>query len=780
MSTTYYFGSQDSAYSNIKIKAESLEEAKLEFAFSIDDISRCTVLRNPYFREASPAEPYGYKDGNILPDSIVPFYSRVPISVLDDGLKEVGEITSTEIALLLATPQQKLIGRITGAHEESKSKEIAPSKGMLMLHSQARVLQTDFRRQKRGLLALQSQAAIQQYANKKEFDRLQSEQRVLGEKINIMSVYAGMGKDVVKIRNGKGSDRKAIDIFQSFRFMREDIELLTDFENFDFSSMDGFDAFVAEHYETLLPSELCIQAFRISKFPILYKKENIFGSILEGDEENNKVFILVRNGENVYRFFNTYKLGDGLFSSTNDLAGVTAEIGKFDDFTRAKIDGSKPTGFWEIKGNTDDDYTYRTERIPSQYDWYPQLDTGLLDRLFESCKSAFEGEISRREAYIAGHNLEGRLDPYSWRWGMPYAQLKYHFFKLYHKTFERMHTKLAYDTNNYRLNAVLKQIRYALYWNTGSGGQDIYADIETAKEKRREGFGVLTYEDYRGSGSEREGQVQRFDPDTGAALYASIGRCDDDYMYDGFMGVATELFDKKRHEMLSKRHLENFHATAILQNIVDNKRLFPDFDGIDFIMGEGMEFINRVEDGGLLLTSSDDNTLDPETICNAILARAVSDAEPGMVVNVLRSYSIEYDWRLGVGNEKTVVSNEKSYGEELYRSLPCKIVGRSRMGVKVKGAFDVYTRRNWEKGIYPGSSKIVEKVIRFKENHYGASDILVPQALLDEEIQTIREVMRQRTFREAHYLTYGVFFKTLLKLHWGAAGAGVNTCEGVQ
>lgn len=765
MSTTYYFG-KSSGSSSIKINAESIDEAKVEFAFSIDDISRCSNLSNPYGREHSPEEPYGYKDGKILPDAIVPFYGRVDIHILKDGLEKVGEITSSEIALILATPQQKLLVRMTEAHQESESKEIAPSKGMLMLQSQARSLQLNFRNQKRGLLALQSQAALKRYSNEREFDRLQSEQRILGEKINIMSVYAGMGKDVVKIRSGKASDRKVIDIFQSFRFMREDIELLSDFEDFDYTSLDSFDSFISEHYKDLLPSELCIQAFRISKFPILYKRESVFGETLQGDKANNKIFILVRNGENVYRFFNTYKLGNGLFSSTNDLETITKKLGKFDDNVRAEIDG-EPTKHWVIEGETGNRTAYtreiHREYIPSESAWYPDLDTDLLDKMFESCREAFQVEVDRRKTYIAKYGLEKELDPFSWRWGKPYADLKYHFFAPYHQAFERMYTKHAYETNNYRLKAAVSKICYTTYRCWGSNGQDEYVSVDLAKSMRKEGYGVLRYETYRDSGSEREGKVQRFDPDTGAALYASVGRCDDAYMYDGFFGAAKQLFEDERQKLLDKRHLENFHATAILQNIIDNKKLFPDFEGIDFIVGEGMEHINRVEDGGLLLEATADDSLDPGKVLDAILSRASQAVELGMEVNVLRTYEVVCDYR--TGREKDVLRNDKAYGEEVYRPLVCKVVGKSRVGVTVEGDFDVYTRYNYRKSIYAGDAKTVKKVIHHKENRFGADDILVPPTLLDDEITSIRAVMKQRTFRETHYLTYGVFFKTLLKLH---------------
>ncbi len=378
----FVFGGTTRSKEKMIINAETIEEAKTEFAFSCADISQYSIKGNPIGSKIL-LEPYGFTDGKPNNEYILPnFYQRINISIEEKDEKgyltyqTVGIITVQEIEVILATPQHHLLSTKASSDsivgETESQAETRPSRGIQLLKQQSRAVQLSFRNKQLELIGLKAESALQLSKYDKIRRESEKEQRKIEEKINILQTYSGIGKDLVKIRSGNPSKSKKITVFQGFRYMREDIELLSDFEDFDYTSIEAFDAFLAERYKELLPVDLSIQAFKISKFPILYETTNLFGEkIAKTNKENEKIFILIRNGDNVYRMFNQYRFNGKLFHSENELDGLIKKEGAFAPSKIDEMEGGA-TAHWYIEGESEQGYTTR-KSFPIAHAFYPIL-----------------------------------------------------------------------------------------------------------------------------------------------------------------------------------------------------------------------------------------------------------------------------------------------------------------------------------------------------------------------------------------------------------------------
>ncbi|MDD5211431.1 MAG: hypothetical protein PHV62_03385, partial [Sulfuricurvum sp.] len=740
----FTFGDSSSTRGMV-INADTIEEAKREFAFSCGDISKYTIKGNP-FQWDILNEPYGFTDGKPNAEFNLPnFYQRVNISIEDinenghRASKVVGMITAQEIEVILATPQHALLTQThssTLERSEGASTDIRPSRGIMMLQQQGRAIQLGFRNKQLELVHLKAQSSLQMA----KYDRIrresENEQRKIQEKINVLQTYSGIGKDLIKVCSGKNSKAEKITIFQSFRYMREDIELLSDFEEFDFRTLEAFDEFLANNYKELIPTDLSIQAFKISKFPILYKSQNMFGqNITEKDDRNDLIFIIIRNGDNVYRMFNKYRFNGKLFHSENELENVIKKAGAFAPSDMEKIQGA-PVEFWEIQGNTDKSYSYRTVRIPSASAFYPDLDTGILENEFNRCKSNYEAEMARRQKYIDDNELSGLLSTTSWRWGKYIGAVKLKMFKNYHETFSRMYMKEAFKTKDYATCGALGCTFINNVFEVDAiDGDNIYE-------------GEMYLYRYASHQSDDKNAIQKFNPLTGAAFKAEVVRCSDEFLRDGFFDAAREHFMKRVWEKTDELHLLNFHSVAILQNILDNRKIFPDHE-VDFITGDGMESVHRVyDDENMIQSRESKERISPDELINKVLTDTFALAKYTDRFYLLRNYEmrISYSGSRYRNNEAFEHSLNTSDGDKPFVATAVEMISQTKSSITVEGMIDEWKRDSWRKGIYAGDSKMGKATIKAKDNFFGSKQTIVSVEAIKENEKAIKEMMGRREF----------------------------------
>lgn len=217
----YNFGR--SQYKRQAVMAESLEEAKIEFSLMCDDISQYAYERNEELvgYNFEGIEPFGFTNGKHNDEYYADYWSLVPIFLKSDFL---GHISSYEMALY----QQNVSNQIEyKSNQTEENSDVSLS--MQKMHLMVRQNSLELLNQKKQLVYQQREMNLQIANNDEQMRIMKEKSEHLQKKVNILKIYQGLGNDIVIINKGEKSLQNKIDIFQSIRYMKEEIELLSDF-----------------------------------------------------------------------------------------------------------------------------------------------------------------------------------------------------------------------------------------------------------------------------------------------------------------------------------------------------------------------------------------------------------------------------------------------------------------------------------------------------------------------------------------------------------------------
>lgn len=122
--------------------------------------------------------------------------------------------------------------------------------------------------------------------------------------IESLDLYTGKGVDVFDIRAGKDAPTsEPLMLVQGKRFMNEELAVFMDLsEDFDFSSQPLFFGALKDNpalVDQIFPGERCVVSMAVRRDAIDYGKMNAFEAASR-NEANQRVFLLVRNGQNVH------------------------------------------------------------------------------------------------------------------------------------------------------------------------------------------------------------------------------------------------------------------------------------------------------------------------------------------------------------------------------------------------------------------------------------------------------------------------------------------------
>lgn len=715
------------------IKAESLDEALNEFVLSCIDFSEFAYKNNPYSRVLRD-EPLGYKKGEKQEDAPeFQYFELIPVFNENKKVKELSIIEFNNWHL----KQNNILEYHSENMPISSSRKVESCASISQMSNHIIAASMKLRNiklqmaleRKTSVTNATDQISEMQY----QMSAMEKEHEMLQKKMGILKTYAGIGRDIVKIRGGKPSDKLKIDIFQSFKYMKEDIEILTDFKDFDALNLEAFDDFVSENYKELLPSEKCIQAYKVTNQEIKY--DNFFTQ-REMNKQNKLVYLLIRNGDNVYRVFNSYDLHKEhlfLFDEPTEVFGDIAKelIGTafssnveiftdIKDSYDAKISKTVCQGRYD-HGIDSNDWKYCV--IPFNYD------NKILKKLEEDADEAYYKEVEKRKAYIQKYNLEDELDMYSWRWGMSLGYWRYECNSELMSMRENMELVNAYEVNNYLvIFSILKKSKNTYGYETHIG------DIPLNLEPLDDGRALTGYNTYRPAC--KDNFSGDFNPLTAQPYnYFTLW-----YDYDMYLEYALDNGRKAVEAKFQEQNFKNFNSVAILQNILDSKNIFKDLPPVDVIFGKGIEVLNFVKDGSNLIESSENYTN---------IFKKKGQLEKGDEVYVIRHSGYQL-----VGNTHF----RKKIKEEMRFNAPqvilAKVTSIKEDKIKVKGYFDVYSNYNYERGISEGDAKISTEEV--------ASDwLFVDKNITEDEIL---RVLKNRTFREKEFETKGRALKDILGL----------------
>ena len=128
--------------------------------------------------------------------------------------------------------------------------------------------------------------------------------------IDSVNLYLGRDESVVCIQEGSAAPAgEPISIRQGVLFMDEETALLTEQGGIDFQSIGDFDEWLCEpsHLSQLLPEQKGIVAMRLRRGEKFYANASVWEKIMFS-EANAGTYILVRNGERLWRVWNEFEL----------------------------------------------------------------------------------------------------------------------------------------------------------------------------------------------------------------------------------------------------------------------------------------------------------------------------------------------------------------------------------------------------------------------------------------------------------------------------------------
>lgn len=142
--------------------------------------------------------------------------------------------------------------------------------------------------------------------------------------IRTLNLYTGVGVEVTQLAEGEGAaPHEPLTIMQAKLFADEEVAAHIDVDaSFDFSSMPDFDALLASDprfRDQLLPTPRCVVSMAVRRRDIDYGDS---GSNQYRNEINRRVFLLVRNGGNLYRVHSaeeTHERTPRLFPTKDEL-----------------------------------------------------------------------------------------------------------------------------------------------------------------------------------------------------------------------------------------------------------------------------------------------------------------------------------------------------------------------------------------------------------------------------------------------------------------------------
>ena len=319
--TKYQFGGGPDGrdhYNQWEIKAESLDKAILRFRVGCMFPFRCADKKWWIMRETVDEDDYervedvvGAKPGATL-----------NVYVWVDGDAKVVATIPVETDEVIIDPRMLL-----------------PPQAMEVLESTSEVTAIELSRQPQALQGLQTadrrevtrraleleltikKLEMEKYALKQQVEKLHAEISERLKRIWVIELYVGSHETVVQLAQGvPASVDEPITVRQRALCMDEEIavwawhhrpELLDKQKGFNYNNIEDFDQWLVEdasHLDQVLPEHKSVVAIRIRRNPRRRDGSkarsicDIMSSIAE-DEADRKTYLLIRNGENVYRLW---------------------------------------------------------------------------------------------------------------------------------------------------------------------------------------------------------------------------------------------------------------------------------------------------------------------------------------------------------------------------------------------------------------------------------------------------------------------------------------------
>lgn len=189
---------------------------------------------------------------------------------------------------------------------------------------------------------------------------MQKKMRQLQKIVDAIEIYLGIHQEMLQLTEGMPSD-KPIYIFQQILYMDEEVgdpRMRHGHLGIDFKSIDDFDTWLLEgnNLDKIIPMDKGIVVVRPSRQKREYSNDPLVNALM--NDNNSMAYLLIRNGDNIYRIWTDLHMGERFFPTMHEIQKTWEEL----DATPWESDKEKLN---EIE------YTYKRNALIIQ---------GLLDR----------------------------------------------------------------------------------------------------------------------------------------------------------------------------------------------------------------------------------------------------------------------------------------------------------------------------------------------------------------------------------------------------------------
>lgn len=142
------------------------------------------------------------------------------------------------------------------------------------------------------------------------------------EKVMVtLNLYLGANEDILQIKMGEwGKENTPLSVRQLVLFMDEESLIAAESDTpFDFKNVYDFDDWLCdpENLKQVLPEERGIVCLKPRRSDLNYSDDPIHNYQL--NKENRRTYILIRNGENLFRIVPTWSIGETMFPSKKEM-----------------------------------------------------------------------------------------------------------------------------------------------------------------------------------------------------------------------------------------------------------------------------------------------------------------------------------------------------------------------------------------------------------------------------------------------------------------------------
>jgi len=160
--------------------------------------------------------------------------------------------------------------------------------------------------------------------------------------IDTIELYLGIHETILQIQEGPlASVEVPITFRQRIMYMDEEVgdprlDNYGNNEGLDFTNIDAFDSWLCDHenYKKVIPEEKCVCIFKVRRkdkhghLAAAGGNPFVAGWMHQADK---KTYILIRNGDNLYRIWTNLEIGERLFPHKTELLELQQELAKHDD-----------------------------------------------------------------------------------------------------------------------------------------------------------------------------------------------------------------------------------------------------------------------------------------------------------------------------------------------------------------------------------------------------------------------------------------------------------------